>query len=308
MREEELDEQGTQVASAVAEVVAQWRSERGWSQEALADEAGLHRTHIGLVERGERRLSVDAAARLAAAFGVPLSQLIVAAEGYLDGIPPSMFEPRLVDRTHLSGSDWLMREVGLPAEWIADAIEAAYSTIDMIDERLVQMKSPPLAGLVELANLSSMLGNLLGAGLAQASNDLYLRNRPHTYPDLVPQKRGVPELELKMALEKNKPKGHLPKPGLHITFRYVLGTRDGGYTAGKENRGQTVWVWEARMGWLQESDYSVSNTAGDSGKTAVITTAALDAMTLLYMSPNHSPYGITGRPRTRSAARAKPLF
>lgn len=302
MPSEESAEESHEIAVAVADVVSTWRLARGWSQEALADEAGLHRTYIGLVERGERRLSLGAAARLAAAFGIPLSQLVIAAEASLEGVPPVAFEPRQVRRDCLHGSDWLMKEVGLSADWVGDAIEAAYSTIDMIDERLVQMKSPPLSGLVELANLSSMLGNLLGAGLAQASQGRYERNRPHTYPDLVPQCADAPPLELKTALEKNKPKGHLPKPGLHITFRYVLGEHRGAFTPGKENRGTTVWVWEARVGWLTEADYSVSNTDGDSGKTAVIRTEAMDRMTLVYMNPDHSPYGPAGVRRRRTPA------
>lgn len=52
------------------------RVDRGLSQEELADQAGLHRTYIGSVERAERNISIDSMERLAQALGLDVSDLL----------------------------------------------------------------------------------------------------------------------------------------------------------------------------------------------------------------------------------------
>ncbi|WP_313631849.1 helix-turn-helix domain-containing protein [Massilia timonae] len=52
------------------------REELGLSQELLAEKAGLHRTYIGQVERGERNISVDSMERLADAVGLQLWEML----------------------------------------------------------------------------------------------------------------------------------------------------------------------------------------------------------------------------------------
>ncbi|HCI53077.1 MAG TPA: transcriptional regulator [Gallionella sp.] len=52
-----------------------FRAERGWSQEFLAFETGLHRTFIAHCERGARNISLDNIEKIARAFNVPIASL-----------------------------------------------------------------------------------------------------------------------------------------------------------------------------------------------------------------------------------------
>ncbi len=57
------------------------RERLGVSQEELADRAGMHRTYLGGVERGERNLGLLNLLRIARALGVPATVLIDWDEG-----------------------------------------------------------------------------------------------------------------------------------------------------------------------------------------------------------------------------------
>lgn len=76
-----------QFALGVAFHLRQIRLDTGLSLEAVAGRAGLHRTSLGLIERGERHLSLSSAKRLADALGCPLWSVVRAVED--EGMPES---------------------------------------------------------------------------------------------------------------------------------------------------------------------------------------------------------------------------
>lgn len=53
------------------------RADKGWSQEELAFQAGLHRTFVAHVERCVRNLSLDNLEKLACALGVEPFRLLI---------------------------------------------------------------------------------------------------------------------------------------------------------------------------------------------------------------------------------------
>jgi len=52
------------------------RTERGFSQEELGERAGLHRTYVSSLERGERNVGLDNITKLADALRVSAADLL----------------------------------------------------------------------------------------------------------------------------------------------------------------------------------------------------------------------------------------
>lgn len=67
---------GSRFSRQFGEKVRRLREGRGLSQEALADAAGLHRTHISLIERGQRSVRIETIERLALALRVQPAQMM----------------------------------------------------------------------------------------------------------------------------------------------------------------------------------------------------------------------------------------
>lgn len=65
-----------EIAHRLAERVKRYRKERQWSQEELADRAGLHRTFVSQIERATKRSTIVTVERIAMALGVTCGQLL----------------------------------------------------------------------------------------------------------------------------------------------------------------------------------------------------------------------------------------
>jgi transcriptional regulator with XRE-family HTH domain len=63
------------VAKALGRRIRQLRNNKGWSQEYLADEAGMHRTYLWGIEQGVRNPSIRHLAQIADALGVSVASL-----------------------------------------------------------------------------------------------------------------------------------------------------------------------------------------------------------------------------------------
>ena len=182
---------------------------------------------------------------------------------------------------------------GLTQFMVTAGVEFAYSTLDLIDGKLMESGLSRLSGLVELANLSTIIGNLIAEGIVKNCKGGFGRAGAHKYQDLRSMSCADHHVEIKVSLEKNAPKAHLAKEGLYLTFRYILGDIEGNLG---EVRGDVAWIWEVRFGYLRAEHFNVSNTDGDSGKTAVVNKSGMEQLKILYQNPYHEPKRRNYRP------------
>ncbi len=72
----------TNTLSSFGKVLRKVRNEKGWSQEELAERAKVHRTYIGMLERGEKNITLLNLRKISKALGVNASELVKKTEKY----------------------------------------------------------------------------------------------------------------------------------------------------------------------------------------------------------------------------------
>ena len=74
-----------ELLKGIGNTVRRLRAERGYRQEAFAQEAGLNQAYMGGVERGQRNLGAVNLYKIAGALGISLSELFAEVESTVEG-------------------------------------------------------------------------------------------------------------------------------------------------------------------------------------------------------------------------------
>ena len=83
----------SELTKIIGQRVRNYRTEKGLSQEKLAELSGCHPTYIGQVERGEKNATLDSIEKIASAMGVSLSKLFEKiGEDSADSYPTRCYE------------------------------------------------------------------------------------------------------------------------------------------------------------------------------------------------------------------------
>ncbi len=63
------------IAKTIGQRIRNYRTQKGLSQEKLAELAGCHPTYIGQLERGEKNATLESVEKIASAMDISLSEL-----------------------------------------------------------------------------------------------------------------------------------------------------------------------------------------------------------------------------------------
>lgn len=81
------------IAKIIGQRIRNYRTEKRFSQEKLAEMSGCHPTYIGQIERGEKNATIESIEKIACAMDVPLSKLFEKiGEDSSDSIPSKCYE------------------------------------------------------------------------------------------------------------------------------------------------------------------------------------------------------------------------
>lgn len=270
---------------ALGKLIATLRSEIGLSQERLAFEAGVDRTRIGEIERGEANPTIDTLGRIAQVLKQTLGSLILQAEEMSSGAtrsPAPNVDPRYIDRG-------IALPKGLDHDQLLTALNRALTVLDQIGLN-------PDAGDIQANIYSGAVSNIVTKAIAEASG--FMQNKDTAHPDLFDPSlpRTDPDWGLEMKATNQAGKGgesHNPGQGWFMVVVYKM----------IDSQTQIIQVEVAQ---LRYEDWSIHERSPDSNRTRTAVTKP-DATRRLrensvYLDPGHVPTRIRQIKEARNAA------
>lgn len=110
--------------AVLAENIKTFRNEKGFSQEELAEQCGLHRTYIGSVERHERNVTLSTLEVLASTLGVSVPDLLTKHENPSNSPQMEKLALSLSEKEIREIAEALRRLSPMQQEWVRSAIRA----------------------------------------------------------------------------------------------------------------------------------------------------------------------------------------
>jgi len=206
--------------SAIGATIRQLREAAGFSQERLAERAGITYQYLSAVENGKENLSLGILEALANGLGLSLATLV-----------ERSFEPSRV--MPLVQRQFFIEKASLPPRLTLSGLEAAlnetHKIIRLINTTLTKVAERPLSAYIQGNNFSGIISNILCDALSRLTP--YKHNHDQRYPDLIcKSEKGsqVAGLEIKTTIRPGKGgESHNGHSGWHMVACFSLDKASG---------------------------------------------------------------------------------
>lgn len=256
---------------ALGQLIYELRQQRALSQEKPAHEAGIDRTRMGEIERGEANPTIDTLGKIAVVLEQTLGSLIIQAEEISSGTsrrPAPTINPEYLDRSVL-----------LPQGLTHDQLERALNRAQAI---LDQVGINPESGDIQYNIYSGAVSNIVTKSIAEVSR--FVQNKDTDRPDLYDPTLDKTERDwgLEMKATRRPGKGgesHNPGTSWFMVIEYAI------------IDGQTHIV-QVETAFLSDSDWVIHERKEGSSRTrtAVTTDSATKNLrsNSVYLDPAHA--------------------
>ena len=272
---------------ALGQLIYKLRKERKISQEDLAGEAGIDRTRMGEIERGEANPTIDTLGKVAVALGQTLGSLILEAEELSSGTtkkPIPIVNPAYIDQT-------VPLPRGLSHEQLEQALNKALAVLNQIGLN-------PKNGDIQWNIYSGAVSNIVTKAIAETSD--FFQNKDTAHPDLYNPNLSPNDddwgLEMKATNQIAKGgESHNPGKGWFMVIIYDIVD------------GQTQII-QVETAYLRKEEWTVHERAVESNRTRTAVTIASATHKLrensVYLDPKYASASLKNIVQARKQARS----